>query len=317
MIHPEILTNAGNDISILLRVENHRFVYLVDCGAAERVDIHDLKRVGAVFVSHTHFDHWVQFDAVFRHFIGTGRVLRVFGPPGMIRHVQARLQSYLWNLSGEGDFTILVSEIEGEQVQRRSRLNAPHWEEEMDLSEMPKGAIFEDQDLRVDAITLDHGTPSVAYRFSTPPAAQFDATNSPYPPGPWVARLKESFLSDQTEGSLLVGKEEIPIKTLLPLLTSLPAYRLGIILDHAASGLNHDQIARFFHRHDRVLIESYFAAADRERALKRHHSYTTASAKILREAKVVKAEPIHFSRKYTSVEVEAMREEFRVAFLGE
>ena len=256
----------------------------------------------------------MQFDAVFRHFIGTGRVLQVFGPPGMIRHVQARLQSYLWNLSGEGDFTILVSEIEGEQIVRRSRLQAPRWEEEMDFSELPKGAIFENRDLKVHAITLDHGTPSVAYRFSTPPQVQFDQKQSPHPPGPWIAKLKEAFLRGEMTNNIQIGQQEIPVTKLTALLTKLPSYRVGVILDHAASPLNHDQIARFFHRNDHVLIESYFAAADRDRAEQRRHSYTTASGNILREAEVKRAEPIHFSRKYTEAQVAEMRQEFENAF---
>lgn len=304
----------GNDITLVVRARNHAPCYLVDCGAVDQLHIQDLKRIGAVFVSHTHFDHWTQFDTVFRHFIGTGNTLRVFGPPQIIEHVQARLRSYLWNLAGKNDFLVEVGEVNGSIVTRRARLRAPLWDYEEFYGPLEQTTIFESDVFAVYATTLDHGTPSIAYRFVTNDDVRFLADAAPERPGRWVGDLKRAFLAKDPERTIELNTGTVRAGTLYEFLEALPPYHLGIILDHAASAANHELIETDFRDYDRVYIESYFWLADRERAEQKHHSYSAASGAVLRRAGVQSAEPIHFSRLYGREEAETLRAEFFGAF---
>ena len=306
----------GNDITLVVRAQNHGPCYLVDCGAVDGIDLHDLKRVGAVFVSHTHFDHWTQFDTVFRHFIGTGNTLRVFGPPRIIEHVQARLRSYLWNLAGDDDFVVEVGEIHGTIVTRRARLRAPRWDYEEFYGPLAATAIFETNAFRVYATPLDHGTPSVAYRFVTPPDVKFLPENAPERPGRWVGELKRAFLAEDGARGIALPSGTVRADTLYALLAAVPSFHLGIILDHAASADNHARIEADFRNYDRVYIESYFWLADRDRATQKHHSYSRASGAVLHRAGVRAATPIHYSRLYRREDAEQLRAEFYAAFAG-
>ena len=306
-----LIAPHSNDITVLVRAQNHGPCYLVDCGAVRQIDIHDLKRVGAVFVSHTHFDHWIQFDTVFRHFIGTGKTLRVFGPPCIIDRVQAKLRSYDWGLAAENDFIVEANAIEGSFVTRRARLRAPHWEYEEFFGDLAQRSIFQNERFAIYATTLDHGIPSVAYRFVTHPDATFLVEKSPERPGKWVSALKAAYLENDPERLIQLSETATPARNLFHLLEAVASYRLGVILDHAASTANHQRIEQDFADYDHVLIESYFLDRDRDRATKKQHSYSSASGAVLQRAGVRSATPIHYSRIYDKAEAELLKQEFQ------
>ncbi len=81
-------------------------------------------------------------------------------------------------------------------------------------------------------------------------------------------------------------------------------------MDHAANDANHDKIKKLFTHCDKVFIESFYKAEDKEFADSNYHSYSTASAKIMKASQVKTAIPVHFSRKYKADEIEILIAEF-------
>ena len=54
--------------------DNHPPSYLFDCGVASNLQISDVMRTKAVFVTHTHVDHFVNFDAILRNRAGSRNI---------------------------------------------------------------------------------------------------------------------------------------------------------------------------------------------------------------------------------------------------
>jgi len=57
-------------------------------------------------------------------------------------------------------------------------------------------------------------------------------------------------------------------------------------------------------------MESFYKEEDKALAAQHYHSYSTQSAAIMKACGVKKAIPVHFSRKYTSEEIEELKAEF-------
>ena len=58
MLEATLLSRLGEDICLKFQPTNHKYVYLCDCGAASDLTIKDCHDLGALFVSHTHIDHF-------------------------------------------------------------------------------------------------------------------------------------------------------------------------------------------------------------------------------------------------------------------
>lgn len=300
------------DISLLVQVQNHPHNYLVDCGALHTFSVRQLQRVRAVFVSHTHVDHWIEFDTLLRHQIQDNIELVVCGPAGITDRVRAKLQAYNWNLLNERSARYRVREIiDGNHIVEH-RLHPPHY-----LPERRPGydeVLFENGALRVECTLLDHRIPSVAYCFVTPERVQLQLDGSGYRGGPWAAALKAAFEADTPDTPIEIDGTTHRAAALFHLLQRHPGIRVGVVLDHAISDSNRAAIRTLLRGADRVYIESYFLERDRALALKKAHSCSVASARTLSGLAIREVYPIHHSRKYSEEEIEQLRAEFYAAY---
>jgi ribonuclease Z len=62
MFHSEIKSQFNEDISILVQLDNHPCNYICECGDASNWTVKEVQNAHAVFISHTHIDHFVNFD---------------------------------------------------------------------------------------------------------------------------------------------------------------------------------------------------------------------------------------------------------------
>ena len=69
-----------------------------DLGDVHILSARSLLKVTHIFISHTHVDHFIGFDQMLRLHLGRGKVLNLYGPPGITDRVEARLRGYSWNL---------------------------------------------------------------------------------------------------------------------------------------------------------------------------------------------------------------------------
>ena len=313
MFHPAVKSGQEEDISILVKVDNHPYHYLCECGEASGLSVRECQNIRAVFLSHTHIDHFINFDTLIRHQIGNQQQVVVCGPIGLISQVQHRLKSYTWNLIAEDSITYEVREIGNDGIINRVLLKPPHWHA-TPISPIQGPIVYENDLFAVYCTVLDHGTDSVAYLFKAHDTAKANLNESKHRPGKWVGELKLAYVENRPEATMIIDGEKHLAHTLFHLMETQKGQTLGIIMDHAASEENHQKIAQTFGQCDKVYIECFYKNEDQTLATKHRHSYTNASGKIMQKCQVKVAIPVHFSRKYSPTDIEALIAEFEAAF---
>ncbi|KAA0126196.1 peptidase [Chryseobacterium sp. SN22] len=296
MLQAEIKSLFKEDISILIKVPNSAKHYLCDCGEASLLTVKEVQSVSAVFISHTHIDHFSNFDGVFRHQIGSGEKVVICGPENIHQQIESRLKSYTWNLIDENAIEYEIREIVSEEEIKVYKIRPPHWNPE---SVKTQDFLFEDEYVNVDFAILDHKTHSIAYLFKEKDSVSFNENGSEFKKGKWISELKAAFEKNEGGKQIEIEGTVYQASDLFYLLTRNEGYKLGVIMDHAAEEDNYEKIKTVFQGADLVYIETFYKDEDREFAKLNHHSFASASGKIMKACKVKEAVPVHFSRRYT------------------
>lgn len=311
MLQAEIKSLLKEDISILIKVPNSGKHYLCDCGEASLLTVKEAQTLSAIFISHTHIDHFANFDGIFRHQIGSGEKVAICGPKNIHEQIGARLKSYTWNLIDENAIEYEIHEIISKEEINVYTLRPPYWTQEFVRTQ---NFLFADEYVDVDFAILDHKTDSIAYLFKEKDSVTFHENASDFKKGKWISELKSAFENNDTdkeieiEGTLYKGSD------LFHLLTRNEGYKLGVIMDHAVDEDNYQKIKAVFSQADKVYIETFYKDTDQEFAKINYHSYASASGKIMNECEVKDAVPIHFSRRYTETDQQEIETAFYKAF---
>ena len=266
----------------------------------------------AIFISHTHIDHFVNFDFFLRHQLGAQKNYVICGPKGITKNVKNRISSYTWNLINEGSVSYEVREIISPELIQVSVLKPPSWEI-TELETITNGIIYKSEKFSVKFAILDHKTPSISYKFEEKDTVKIDISKSEFKPGKWIKELKEAFENGHSEKELEISGKSYLASDLFHLLEVKKGASLGVIMDHAAHKANHKLIKELFSNCDKVFIESFYKAEEKEMAEANFHSYSTASGKIMKECGVKEAIPVHFSRKYNEDDLREILAEFNGA----
>ena len=311
MFTAEIKSAPDEDICILIKVDNHPFNYIVDCGEAKSLSVKECMNTNAIFISHTHIDHFVNFDTILRHQIGIQRKVIVTGPKGIVDQVQNRIRSYCWNLIDKDAITYEVREILKDGEYKSTVLRPPLWEKEAEKL-VTKTTIFEEKQFVVEYQILDHKTDTIAYLFKAGDKIKIEL-DADLKGGKWVRDLKEAYEAADEEKQIEIEDKRYKSKELFRLIHVEKGKKLGVVLDHAASKQNHSKIMKKFTGCDEVYIECFYKDEDKEFAEKNYHSYATKSGEIMKACKIENAIPVHFSRKYEENDILELVEQFNKA----
>ncbi len=312
MFKGEVKSRIGEDISILVKADNHAWNYICECGDASDLTVKEVQNTNAVFISHTHIDHFVNFDAMIRHQIGIQRRVVIVGPLGIAKQVQAKINAYTWNLIKEGAITYEIREVESPGIYSVYELEPPKWEL-IKIKTVESEFVFEEKTFAVTCAILDHKIPSLAYKFKENDTVKIDLKNCEFRGGPWVAQLKSAYENKQDDQVIEIDGNQHVAKYLYHLMHVQTGDSLGVIMDHAANEANHALIRETFNECRQVFIESFFKDEDKEQAIVNLHSYASMSGKVMREAKVKEPVPVHFSRKYDEKQIQELIHEFETA----
>ena len=312
MFQPEVKSLPQEDISILIKVANHSHHYLCDCGDASGLTVKECQQINAIFISHTHIDHFINFDQLLRHQIGLARTIVICGPQHITQQVQSKIKGFTWNLIEEGAITYEVREIINENQIQISTLQPPLWNIEP-VAIKTTDTIYENDTFVVSTVALDHKIPSIAYKFSAHDTTKINLNGHDFKGGPWIGALKTAFENNEPETELTFNNDTVQAKDLFHLLDTKKGATLGIIMDHAAHVENHDKIEQHFSHCDQVFIECFYKDEDQTFADTNYHSYASASAAIMKKSKVKLPVPVHFSRKYTDEERQELIAQFKDA----
>jgi len=288
-----------------LRLREERRSLLFDLGDAARLPARIAHQVTDVFVSHAHFDHIGGFGWLLRCRIGPLPVCRVYGPPGLAGHLAGFVRGVLWDrVDGWApDFEVMELR-EGRLCSWRVRAGE---DRALPLGESDAGGgiLIEDKAFRVRAITLDHGTPVLAFRFE--PTRKLNIREealaaSGISPGPWLNRLKERMIAGELDGDLdAPDGRRYSVKELAErLVNETPGRDLVYATDLGDTSSNRQTLERFAAGASVLFCEAAFLNADMEQARRTGHLTARGCGEIARAAAVGWLVPFHISRRYES-----------------
>jgi ribonuclease Z len=297
-----LVNGVFGDPLLHLRLRHQRRSLLFDLGDGSRLPARIAHQVTDVFISHAHMDHIGGFLWLLRSRMGEFPPCRLYGPPGLARHIEGFLQGILWDrLEGRGP-VFEVTEVHPDVI-RRFRLLAGRAREALGETAPAQGVVLQERGFRVRAQTLDHHTPVLAYAFE--PVKEINVrkdrlTARGLAPGPWLAELKQRLLAGDESAVVRLpdGSESSAAALAADLVLITPAKRLVYATDLADTPDNRrslQALARYAHT---LFCEAYFIEADTEHAVRTGHLTARACGEIAAAAEVVRLVPFHFSQRY-------------------
>jgi len=332
MLMPQLVNPAFGDPGLYVDFRNEKRALLFDIGDIGSLAPRKLLRLSHVFVSHTHMDHFMGFDALLRVSLGRDVAVRLFGPPGFVDQVAHKLAAYTWNLvdSYPGDFSVLASELapDGRLASALFRCRHRFERETLEEAYVDDGVLVDEPGFRVRTAFLEHRTPCLA--FAVEEKAHVNIWKNRLdemglPVGPWIRDLKEAVLEgapDDTPVRALwkengEGKERILALGDLKAqaLQIVPGEKLCYVTDAAFSEENARRIIELAKEADLLFIESVFLHEDAGQAQVKCHLTARQAGEVARAAGARVVVPFHFSPRYTGREGE-LRAELELAFRG-
>lgn len=325
-----LVNDCFGDPGVYVEVRWSKRALLFDLGHNDSLGPTRLLRATDIFISHTHMDHFIGFDAVVRVALGRGKTLRLYGPPGLIDNVDGKLRGYTWNLVDGYPLTIEVSEFHEEKI-RRALFHAadgfiPSAQPDGPLSIDQESGCFtvlDDPMFTVKAVALNHRIPSFAYSLEE----QFHINvnkqklhEAGLPVGGWLKDVKQyiwegkpddfrftATLFDEhrrKEQDFVLGE----IKSRF--LTITRGQKLAYVVDARYDAKNESKIVALAKEADVFYCESPYLDADAEKARDRYHLTAGQAGIMARKARVRDLVVFHFSPRYTgqgdALEREAM-----------
>jgi ribonuclease Z len=301
-----------DDPSLYVRILREGRALLFDAGDISRMETGNMLRISDIFVTHTHMDHFIGFDAILRASLRKETPLRVFGPAGIIDCVEGKLRGYTWNLIRDYPIRIEVFEVLEERVARAGfyaensfcRIDGP--------SVRFDGTVLDEPLLKVRALHVTHDIPVLAYSLEEDYHININKdllVSMGLPVGPWLSELKTAVRSSAPPDTVIdVPGEPHRLEELGKLAMISKGEKISYVMDTAPDRDNIDRIIPFVSGSDVLFCEGYFRSEDMARAVDRSHLTAAIAGMIAREAKVGRLELMHFSPKYRHCADELFRE---------
>jgi ribonuclease Z len=328
LLHPFLLNGRFGDPALYIETLFEKHAILFDIGDITALPPRKLHRIGHVFVSHAHIDHFVGFDHLLRVLVGCDKTIRLYGPVGFIERVEHKLLAYHWNLVDRYrcDLVFVVSEVSERTVcTSRFRLKNAFRGEHVGQIPMRERVIVTEPTFRVSIAFLAHRTPCLGFAIQETAHVNVWKTRLEamgLSVGPWLRELKHAVIENQPDDHVIhvgihsVGSRcDLPLGALRNVVTTTPGQKIAYVTDVADTDDNRTAIVDLARDADLLFIEAAFAAQDSALAAERAHLTTSAAGEIARAANVRRVEPFHFSPRYEG-EQDRMLREVTAAFHG-
>jgi ribonuclease Z len=311
-----LVNSPFEDPTLFVRIIREKRAFLFDIGSINRLKPGDLQKITAVFVTHTHIDHFIGFDTLLRALLRRGAPLSVYGPSNITDCIEGKLRGYTWNLIKEYPMNINVFCINGDKIISTSFHAETCFKRINNNTSEFAGIILSEPLFTVKAIQLDHQVPCLA--FSVEEEFHININKASLqemglPVGPWLSELKKAIRecrSGNTE--FVISNKRYSLKELRVIAKITKGQKISYVTDVSIHDENIKKIIEFVRDSDTLYCEAYFMEEDRDRALKRFHLTAKITGKIAREAGVKNLVAMHFSPKYRNhaetPEDEAMKE---------
>lgn len=330
-----LVNDVFGDPGVYVEVRWSKRALLFDLGQNDTLGPTRLLRAGDIFVSHTHMDHFIGFDAILRVALGRGKTLRLYGPPGLIENVQGKLRGYTWNLVDGYPLTIDVQEFHQWDIRRvlfRATEGFALCEEPVrplaPISPMGMFTVLEDPMFRVSAVALNHRIPSIAYALEE----QFHINvnkqklqDAGLPVGSWLKEVKQHIRQGQPDEFRFTAslydehrreeREFVLGQVKEQFITISRGQKIAYVVDARYDEDNEAKVIALARDADVFYCESPYLDAHAEKARDRYHLTAGQAGMMARTAKVRDLVVFHFSPRYTG-QGEALEREAMEAFRG-
>ena len=330
-----LVNDVFGDPGVYVEVRWSKRALLFDLGHNEALGSTRLLRANDIFISHTHMDHFIGFDALLRVALGRAKTLRLYGPPGLIANVQGKLSGYTWNLVDGYPLTIQVREFhpEGSRTARffatdgfRAREDPPHLSD--GVAEAGPFPVLEDTMFTAYAVALNHRIPSFAYALQE----QFHINvnrqklhDAGLPIGSWLKEVKQYLWEGRPDdfrftATLYFEHRKQDLQFILGdvrdrFLTITRGQKLAYVVDARYDAVNEEKIVALARDADILFCESPYLHRDAEKAQERYHLTARQAGLMARKAGVRELIVFHFSPRYTGQGEEIVQEAME-AFRG-
>jgi len=175
--------------------------------------------------------------------------------------------------------------------------------------------VFDSEFFSVEAITLNHMTPSLGYIIREKPHLNIDLhqlSTLGLPPGPWLKKIKDfnclsdKELEEKTSLTLTELREKLLIKT--------SGNSIAYITDFFPDEHTIELLSSFLQGCNTIVCEAKYKNSDLELARRNYHSTTVLTASIALKAKAEELVLFHVSERYSHNEYLEMLNEARQIF---
>lgn len=321
-----IVNGPFGDPALYVRRLWEKRALLFDMGELHLLRPAQLLKIGDIFISHTHVDHFIGFDHFLRTVLNRDKTVNIYGPEGLAANVAGKLAGYTWNLVDDYRLILKVHEI-GDAGIRRATFSCRNRfrHRGRTVSRPRRPFLIADDRFEVSVASLDHSVPCLAYalREKTRFGINKDAlARLNWSDGPWLGRLKEHLRrggeKDRVMNVPLAGKGA-PRRTRVP----LEEIRKRIVIEEQGASFcyvtdvlfndrNRKRILELARNVGTLFCEAAFLERDADHALRKHHLTARQAGILAREAGAGKLEIFHFSPKYLGEE-DALLAEARAA----
>jgi ribonuclease Z len=317
LFHPRLVNEPFGDPALYVDFLFEKRALLFDLGDLSPLSPRQLLKVGLAFVSHTHMDHFVGFDALLRILLGRDKTLHLFGPPGFLDRVEHKLAAYTWNLVAnyESDFVIRAAEAHPEGRLELAELHSRTGfrREPLPSPALPDGVLVDEETFQVRTAFLDHGIPCLAFALEEKfhvNVWKSGLDELGLPTGPWLREVKYAALRQAPDSALfLSGDREVTLGELREkVLRVVPGQKLAYVTDAGYIAANAAAIVELARGADLLFIEAAFLHTEEKRAAEKRHLTARQAGLLAREAGVKRLIPFHFSPKHQEEEDLLMRE---------
>jgi ribonuclease Z len=329
---PHLVNEPFADPGLYVDLRFERRALLFDLGDVSALPPRKLLRISDVFVTHRHMDHFAGFDHLLRFLLGRDKVVRLFGLPGLIDAIDAKLRAYTWNLVAGYDGNLVLHAMELQAGDRLAVAKFPGRQGFLRVDDNSRriegGLLLDEPGLQVRATSLDHGIPVLGFALQERAHINIWRNRLDHfglAAGPWLRAFKEAVVRGDPENTPVSvvwtqqasGPGHLPLGQLKREIMRVTAGRkIAYVVDVAFTQENVVKVVDLAKGADILFIEGGFLDVDAADAAVRRHLTAGQAGTIARLADVKRLETLHYSPRYQGNGT-ALAQEAAAAFRGD
>lgn len=297
-----LLNDVFGDPALFIRILREKRALQFDLGDISGLTPSEIYKITDVFVTHTHIDHFIGFDALLRAVLRRKIPINIYGPANITRCVAGKLKGYTWNLIRDYPTEINVFAYDGRSL-ARSVFKAENSFKREDITvSASDGRLLADDLFTVKTAKLSHGTPCLAYSIEEETHINIDKDRlirKGLKIGPWLGIFKKALRrNDPADSTLEISGKHYRMDSLWDIAKITDGQKITFATDFAITAKNIERLAELAKGSDVFYCEAYFLEKDRQRAKQRFHITAKTCGLIARKAGAKKLIVSHISPRH-------------------